>query len=131
MNQLKMGQTEAVKLKIMGNLENLVLDVCGDDPINNISDSIHLDRRVFHPTPPLATLLGFHLLLFSLSRLETVGDRYGYGPFFPPNYSIWSFRCTFSIYRFLWRGFLCHCSFLGKARHCDYQPWTKPRWRKK
>jgi hypothetical protein len=22
-----------------------------------------------------------------------------------------------------------HCSFLGKARHCDYQPWTTPRWK--
>jgi hypothetical protein len=43
-------------------------------------------ERVFHPTPPFATLLGFQLLLFSHTRLETVGDSYirFLGRFSPP-----------------------------------------------
>jgi hypothetical protein len=81
------------------------------------------------PTPPFATLLGFHLLLFSHTRLETVGGRYGFGTFFSPNRSISSLRCTFLTYRCLWRGSLCHSSsFPNVFRN---RAWGKQRWRNK
>jgi hypothetical protein len=90
-----------------------------------------LYRRVFHPTPPFATLLGFHLLIFSHTRLETVDDRYGYGTFFSPNCSTSSLRCTCLIFQFLWPGFLCHRSPLENAHHCASQPCKEQQWRNK
>jgi hypothetical protein len=90
-----------------------------------------LHRRVFHPTPPFATLLGFHLLIFSHIHLETVDDRYGYGTFLSPNCSILSLRCTCLIFQFLWRVFLCHCSLLENAHPCASQPCKEQQWRNK
>ncbi len=99
---------------------------------DNTSFLLHfLYTRVFHPTPPFATLLGFHLLIFSHTRLETVDDRYGYGTFFSPNCSTSSLRCTCLIFRFLWRGFLCHRSPLENAHHCASQPCKEQQWRNK
>jgi hypothetical protein len=86
-------------------------------------------RRVFHPTPPFATLLGIHLLIFSHTRLETVDDRYGYGTFFSPNCSISSLRCTCLIFQFLWRVSLCHRSPLDNAHHYAFQPYKEQQWR--
>jgi hypothetical protein len=88
---------------------------------------IPLCRRVFHPTPPFATLLGFQLLKFSHTRLETVDDRYGYGTFFSPNCSISSLRCTCLIFRFFM--VLCHRSSLENAHHCALQPCKDQQWR--
>jgi hypothetical protein len=91
----------------------------------------HMVRRVFHPTPPFAALLGFHLLIFSHTRLEAVDDRYGYGNIFSPNCSISSLRCTRLIFRFVWRLLICHCSSLENAHHCASQPCKEQRWRNK
>jgi hypothetical protein len=41
-------------------------------------DEAQACRRVFHPAPLFVTLLGFHLLLFLYTRLETVGDRHAW-----------------------------------------------------
>jgi hypothetical protein len=88
-----------------------------------ILTSLDLVRRVFHPTPPFATLLGFHLLLFSHTCLKTVADRYGSGTFFSPGCSISSFLllCTFWTFQFSWRGSLCHPLSFDNTGHCVYR----------
>jgi hypothetical protein len=63
-------------------------------------------KRVIHPTPPPATLPGFQTLLFSHTRLETVGDRYVSGTSSSPNCPFLSFHCTFCFIQYLWRGSL-------------------------
>jgi hypothetical protein len=83
---------------------------------------INLKMRVFHPTPPFATLLGFHVLLFSHIRLETLlATVMVLAPFSPP---IVQFRPygTSLTFQCLWRGLLCHGSSLPDARHCLPQP---------
>jgi hypothetical protein len=96
--------------------------------------------RVIDPTPPPATLPGFHLLIFSHASWESVGDHYGSGTFFSPNCSIVQFRpcgaCCFFL-QYLWRGSLClqlliaglH-TILPNNPHCVLQQWRKQRWRK-
>jgi hypothetical protein len=81
---------------------------------------MELTERVIHPTPPPATLPGFHPLLFSHTRLETVGDRYVSGTSSSPNWPFSSFHCTFCFIRYLWRGSLClHSSLPACTPHCQ------------
>jgi predicted cobalt transporter CbtA len=46
---------------------------------------VELDKRVFHPTPPFATLLGLHLLLFRSAVWKLLATVMVLAPcFFPP-----------------------------------------------
>jgi hypothetical protein len=77
-------------------------------------------KRVIHPTPPPATLPGFNPLLFSHTRLETVGGRFVSTASSSPNCPVSSFHSTFCFIQYLWRGSLClHSSLPACTPHCQ------------